>query len=164
MCFSLTENAFLYADHEYFDWFRNPNADTLKAVLKWKGLHRAGYTNDKTIEHIWGENGLNQATFNKYSLVTRVFLHHLNSPTTRPILDRYAWKAMKLLQPQHLGLPIVPTSWENHYLEYYVPFFNQEYEAHGDALNEYVLDGVDVGIVKRRVLDRALFEYGRRRP
>jgi len=157
-------HSFLYGDYEYFAWFATPhNQRTMqmfKRVLRWKGLTR-GIGRIGGIDNIWAGWQANDdfANFdNDRRLVTRVFLLHLREPTEYPILDKWVWCAYRTLSGEidQNGRRIVntPTNWERHY-EGYRAFFNVRYGEHPQ------IDGVDEEIIKKRILDRALWEYGR---
>ncbi|MFA5239063.1 MAG: hypothetical protein WC476_05055 [Phycisphaerae bacterium] len=152
----LCTHSFLYCDYEYFAWFGgNPEGieDRFVAIFRWKGLHRAYNPYD-----VWGDwNNWDENTINGYSLVTRVFLNHLREPIKFPILDKNVWVAAKQLKPD--------ISSRKNYIEEdyeaYRSFFNELYRNNKDNINCPAVQNISKKIVKRRVLDRVLWEYGR---
>ncbi|MBN1360385.1 MAG: hypothetical protein JW993_07330 [Sedimentisphaerales bacterium] len=161
LVFNVQKLAFLYGDHQYFAWFQNPAEHTLRAVLRWKGLNRTPIW--KRLNEIWNRNRLVVGAFDRFPPVTRAFLYHLHEPLEFPILDKYVWLAMRQMAPEPLGrLPMNPDHWEDHYRRRYIPFFNRLLDEHGiEIMNVPQIDDVDVAIVRRRVLDRALWTYGK---
>jgi hypothetical protein len=166
--FNFEDFGFIYPDYPYFHWFRQRTEDTLRAVWQWKGLHYGrAQLGDGGIPlgRIWnGQELVVQGLDNFNGVVTRAFLHHLHEPVKFPILDRYVWAAMRRMRPALGRLPQTPTHWDNHYRRYYIPFFNDLYQKHGrqiGIMNVPQIDGVDHEIVRRRVLDRALWTYGK---
>jgi hypothetical protein len=165
--FNFEEFGFIYADFPYFNWFRQRTERTLRAVWQWKGLNwgptRLG-DGGIPLERIWNGQGLVVDGFDGLPLVTRAFLHHLHDPVPFPILDKYVWVAMRQMKPVGGRLPRTPAHWENHYRKYYIPFFGDLYQERGreiDSMNVPQIGAVDDEIVRRRVLDRALWTYGK---
>jgi len=169
--FNFEEFGFIYADCPYFNWFRQGTEDTLRAVWIWKGLHRAATRlgdGGIPLERIWNGQKLvvhGLDTFN--GVVTRAFLHHLHRPVQFPILDRYVWLAMRQMKPEWGRLPKALDGrdhYDRYYTRYYIPFFDGLYENCSreiDNMNVPQIAGVDPEIVRRRVLDRALWTYGK---
>ncbi len=163
MVFQIYKFAFLYGDSEYFEWFK-PNSKTkqnFKNVIKWKGLHRRLY--GLYAERAW-DNWQND-TIDSYPPVTRAFLHHLRDPIEWPILDRFVFDAMKELQIDSKYKAIEkPSNWKRDYENGYKKFFNEFYaknEKQFDSMDLPNIDGIDREVIKRRILDRALWEFGR---
>jgi len=158
-------HSFLYSDYEYFAWFATPRDDRtqemFRRVLRWKGLTRA-IGRMGGVDHIWNRWSANDdfADFDNRRLVTRAFLLHLRAPCTYPILDTNVWRARCRMHPD-AGLPAHFHRWDEHYIHGYAPFFNQLYQEVHQHIVCPQIDGVDEEIVKRRVLDRALWEFGR---
>ncbi len=157
--------SFLYQDVAYFDWFkegnhvRNDEIERFRAIIIWKRLPI--YAQHAQLIKIW--KNFQRGQINKYPLVTRVFLKHLRYPKEYPIFDKYVWNAMRKLRQD-----VVQRTPENsqkaqdgHYENEYMPFFNQLYTDNKDNIVCPQIDGVCEEIVKRRVFDRALWEYGR---
>jgi len=164
MVFEIKKFAFLYGDSEYFLWFqfdpKNKNEENFKKVMKWKGLHRGGSPHVERLWHDWQNK-----TIDFYPPVTRAFLHHLRNPIEWPILDKNVFNAIKKLQPDSEYEAIErPSNWDRDYEKGYKKFFNEFYAENGkqiDSMDLPNIDGIDGEIIKRRVLDRALWEFGR---
>jgi hypothetical protein len=160
--FNVQQHGFLYVDSEYFRWFANNEENRtelmFREMLLWKGL--TYYVNNNRFVEIW--NNFNNQLLDGYPVVTRVFLNHLHEPTIYPILDKNVWQAMININGIN-GLPELPASWEEHYQNHYRNFFNVQYQQI-NGIDFPQINGVDEEIVKRRVLDRALWEYGRMLP
>jgi hypothetical protein len=163
------EFGFIYADYPYFDWFRRRTEPALRAVWIWKDLHRgATYLRDEGIalrdrgiplSHIWNGQELVVGGFAGLPLITCAFLHHLHEPEKFPIFDKYVWLAMRQMRPDW-RLPKAPDwDWERHYRRY-ICFFNDFFEKCKIVGVPQIAD-VDDAIVRRRVLDRALWTYGK---
>lgn len=162
--FNLNLHSFLYSDYEYFAWFATPEENRtlsmFERMLRWKRLTRsigdvnvawANWRNGNHVEHA--------------GLVTRVFLCHLQDPIGRPILDRWVWLAYIRLTggTDRNGKKIVktPKNSKRHY-ESYKKFFNELYaQLDNDFGQPPQIQGVDEEIIKMRILDRALWEFGR---
>jgi len=157
MCFDLNMEAFFYNDSEYFNWFTEQNEENLEKIIRWKGLNRNNLF-DRRNDFGNGENIVID-NINDYGIVTKAFLYHLYRPKKYPILDRFVWKAMRNLNGN--GINMHYYQWQRDYLDIYVPFFNGFYQDHVHLINCPQVNGVDIEIVKRRMLDRALWEYGR---
>jgi len=164
MIFEIKKFAFLYGDSEYFLWFKsdpkNKNEENFKKVIKWKGLHRGGPPRVERLWHNWQNN-----TIDFYPPVTRAFLNHLRKPIEWPILDKNVFNAKKEL-PMGRKYKTNNTicKWEKDYENGYKKFFNKFYaenEKQIDSMDLPDIDGIDREIIKRRVLDRALWEFGR---
>lgn len=162
--------AFIYGDTEYFEWFRHKakgdcNDEHLKSVMQWKGLHRIRKKKFKDlIKKIWdkGEGKINLNKVDSMSIVTRAFLHHLQEPTKYPILDVNVFKAMRELNKGKANKTNKHISnWGKDYEKGYTLFFNNLYNNFPKGIQVPTLDGVLKEITKRRILDRALWEYGR---
>jgi len=166
MRFEIGKFAFLYGDYEYFQWFRNKTKANLEKVIRWKKLRRGKpETND-----IWSEKrkDLNESAIEKVPgsrVVTRAFLFHLRRPLEYPILDPNVFRAMKEIDEDneyqtHKNI----RDWKIDYLNGYKPFFEDFYRARQRKIRSIEMpsiDGFDEEIIKRRILDRALWEYGR---
>lgn len=152
--------AFCYNDHEYFDWFKSKKKTIVKFknILRWKGLLRSHKNN---LNFVWQ----NRKNFDSYTnaLVTKVFLKHLYEPKKFPILDRNVWHAMKNLSPKIAeSTNKHPSNWRKDYFEGYKKFFDDLYtEMQSKIKCNIKINGVDKEIIKMRILDRALWEYGR---
>ena len=163
--FNIQSYSFLYQDVAYFDWFkqgnhvRNNELERFRAILIWKRLPK--YAEEGQLNNIW--NNFNDNNLEQYPLVTRVFLEHLHQPTKFPIFDDNVWKAMRTLRPDIAQRTPVNSqdAQYNDYINEYQPFFNELYADNENDIACPQIDGVDAEIVKRRVVDRALFEYGR---
>jgi len=156
--FDVNLHPFLYSDYEYFAWFAGINNTQgqqarFEAVFRWKGLHRA-----YDPQAAW--NDWNNGAIQYYPLVTRVFLQHLREPQKYPLFDINVWKAARRMD-EHIRNNAPENYRDGDYQEYYVPFFNERYEQVQQNIVCPQIDGVDEEIVKRRVLDRALWEFGR---
>lgn len=156
MCFDLNMAAFFYNDSEYFNWFAEPNEENLEKIIRWKRLNRNNLFDERN--NFWNGESIVIDNLNNYSIVTRAFLCHLYDPIEYPILDPCVWKAMRNLEGNGINQNF--NEWEGDYLGIYVPFFNNRYKEQ-DLINCPQVDGVDIEIVRRRMLDRALWEYGR---
>lgn len=157
MCdFNVNLFSFYYSDFEYFEWFRNRNQMNFNKIIVWKKLHRR---NRPTYNYTWINSNFQPNYVNGFPSVTRAFLNHLNSPITFPIFDRNVWKAMIIITGNN-QLPVSTGRWE-HYEQVYMPFFNDLYNTHQNDTQVPNIDGVDIEIVQRRIIDRALFEFGR---
>ena len=161
MLLNVNSWGFRYQDSEYFEWFsaQDKSKEMFLAMLKWKGLNRR-------IEENLAWERWQSGHFEKCQPVTRAFLHHLRAPQEYPLLDRYVWRAMK-----HLSRETGETTnknacnWKKDYLDGYKTFFDGLYaESCNDIQCSIKISGVDMGIQKRRILDRALWEYGRLLP
>ncbi len=162
MVININQWAFKYQDSEYFEWFsmkeKNREIEIFRKMLKWKGLIRK-----INAEKAW-DDWKRDKYFNKYPLVTTVFLKHLKAPEQFPILDKNVWKAFREIVGEINGRKIVkkPTDWERHYLKGYKKFFDELYEEKQNEIKcDIIINGVDAEIIKKRILDRALWEYGR---
>jgi len=167
--FDIRLHSFLYCDYEYFAWFATPDNDRtmemFERVLRWKRLTR-GIGAIGGVANIWARWQANDnfANLGDPRLVTRVFLLHLRSPIEYPIFDTNVWKAMRTLAPQiaqRTPENSRDAQFEEDYINEYIPFFTEQYM---DVPADIVLppvNRVDPEIIRRRILDRALWEYGR---
>ena len=113
----------------------------------------------------WNRWQRNEGPVDSYPIVTRAFLYHLRYPIEWPILDGLVFRAMKELQ---LGRKYKTnkniSNWKTDYKNGYKEFFNELFIKNERRINSMDfpnIDGVDREIIKRRVLDRALWEFGR---
>lgn len=163
--FNLDLHSFLYCDYKYFAWFAqvdndNDEAERFRAILEWKGL--IYYLQEAYFQTIW--DYFNAGYVDGYRIVTRVFLKHLQEPTEYPIFDQNVWRAMRNLNhnmPENTPENANGADFEAHYMRIYVPFFEHRFQANENNIICPQIEGVAPGIVKRRMLDRALWEYGR---
>ena len=163
MKFEIKKFAFLYGDYAYFRWFKGRTKKDLKNIIIWKGLHRGkGKLN---VEKIWDEEKKEININDSFPSVTKAFLHHLKSPLNYPILDKYVFQAMKRLTGnKYKTNKNISNNWNKDYESSYKQFFNDiytKYEEEIDSMNLPDLDRIDKEIIKRRVLDRALWEFGK---
>jgi len=161
--FDIRLHSFLYNDYEYFAWFAgmdNPQGrqDRFLAVYRWKRLYRAHYDPHE----VWNDwENWNDETIQEYSLVTRVFLKHLRDPRRWPLFDINVWKAMRRID-EGIANQVNVNYQDSDYEEFYLPFFDDLYaQPDNDFGQPPQIDGVDEEIIKKRILDRALWEYGR---
>ena len=159
MQIDINQWAFKYHDSEYLEWFssKRKTKEIFYKMLKWKLLHRR-INKDKAWKN-W-----KKGNFDSYKLVTKAFLHHLKCPENYPILDKNVWGAFREIKGGINGRKIVkkPTNWENHYINGYKNFFDELYREIEDKIKStYEIKGVNIEIIKRRILDQALWEYGR---
>ncbi|MCK5581436.1 MAG: hypothetical protein KAJ18_09200 [Candidatus Omnitrophica bacterium] len=160
MSFNINRYSFCFNDSEYFNWFADKTEKNLKKIIQWKGLHRVKlYDNRKDF---WNGKSIVLGNFNNKKIVTRAFLCHLNDPIEYPILDRFVWKAMRNLTGNGTNKHFY--EWQRDYEKTYIPFFNGLYKEHQKSISYIKLKGINVKIIKRRILDRALWEYGRMLP
>lgn len=158
MCdFNVNIFSFYYNDWEYFEWFRNPNEVNFNRIIKWKRLKRR---NPPIYNNVWINNIFQTEYVDTRRLVTRAFLYHLNNPIEYPLIDRYVWWALQALQPE-IQRTKYPYQWERDYINDYGPFFEGLYDDNLQNLNAPAIEGVNIQIVQRRIIDRALLEYGR---
>lgn len=157
--FEINKYAFLCGDYEYFQWFSKKTKETLEKVIKWKKL-RAGKPDINKIwnekEHDLDENAIKNLRF---GIVTRAFLFHLKWPNEFPIFDHNVFKAMTLLENTKKKNITNKKDYDD-----YKDFFKKYYEKHKNEienLNFPDLSGVPKYIIERKVLDRALWEFGR---
>ena len=157
---------FVFGDLRYFDWFKNGEhfednkVERFRNVLVWKRL--IYYTSNNRLGNTWNDSQI--ANLDAYPVVARAFLNHLREPLTFPIFDKHVWRAMRVLTPEIANFtPDDPKNvqFEEHYLGEYQSFFDRLYENESDIIIAPQIDGVDNEIVKRRVLDRALWLYGK---
>jgi hypothetical protein len=157
---------FVFGDLKYFDWFKSREhfedneINRFRNALVWKRL--IYYAGDDNFRQTWRD--FQSGQFNAYPVVSRAFLNHLKNPLTFPIFDKHVWKAMRMLNPDIANrTPENPKDieFEPHYLREYQAFFNHLYEENNNNFNAPQISGVDEQIVKRRVLDRALWLYGK---
>lgn len=151
--------SFYYSDGEYFEWFRNPNEENFDAIVKWKRLNRISGRFNIEFDNIWQEGVFNEEFVNNLELVSRVFLLHLNNPNEYPLFDRYVWWALRTIQNNN-ALPKNTNSWTK-YIRIYKPFFEDMFNLHQNNIQIPEIDNVNTETVKRRIVDRALWEYGR---
>ncbi|MFB0553189.1 MAG: hypothetical protein ACETWQ_07735 [Phycisphaerae bacterium] len=162
MLFNIDTFAFLYGDYEYFQWFKNKTKPNLKSVIKWKGLQRTRLY-EKTKNRLKeGKIVSNGKFFESFKPVTRAFLHHLNDPKGYPILDINVFNAMIDLKPEYRNETTkTMCNWVKDYEKGYKLFFEDLYRNNKNAIKAPHLDGIELEIIKRRILDRALWEYGK---
>ena len=162
MSFDIKQFSFCFNDSEYFNWFANPNEGNLKNIIKWKGLNRNNLFDNRN--DFW--NGQKIFTENldveNDKIVTNAFIYHLSAPLEFPIIDQFAWKAMRKLKRNNTNKYFY--KWDRDYLEIYIPFFNELYKKHKYEIKHIKIKGVKAEIIKRRMLDRAIWEYGRMLP
>jgi len=164
--------AFLYNDYEYFQWFRknkNRTDDDLVKVLKWKRLNRMDKEKFKKIlKNMWDDKNKTinmQNAQQANGVVTKAFLYHLHKPLQYPILDSNVFRAMKDIDKRNIyNTNNSINKWQRDYEQGYRMFFEELYRKNKKAIEAMKvprLDGVEPEIVKRRILDRALWEFGR---
>lgn len=171
MFFDISKFAFMYNDYEYFEWFKAKSRGQLtkkhfKDAVKWKRLRR-GQPKKDDLEKIWKRwKKLDVRAIEKlpFSIKARVLLLHLKKPTKYPIIDNNVFKAMRTLNSEYkkrtnnnIG------KWEKDY-NAYKAFFEETYENYKKEISSIKvpsLGDVDKEIIKRRILDRALWEFGR---
>jgi hypothetical protein len=162
---NINSYGFVFGDLKYFDWFKNrehfedKEIERFRNALVWKRLIH--YTTNDTLGKTWHDYQI--GNLDDYPVVTRAFLKHLRDPIKYPIFDKNVWKAMRTLRP-HIARRTPENSQQaqyGHYENEYMPFFNRLYVNNENDIICPPIDGVDEGIVKRRVLDRALWTYGR---
>ena len=176
MDFNINKFAFLYSDYQYFQWFKAKTKrqltyeNHLQNVIRWKGLQRRF----RAFKEKWAQwnQKKQEITINEKSwpdnraIVTRAFLSHLNNPTEYPILDKYVFEAMRdLKQKYREGTNKNISDWKKDYEGGYKEFFKEFYEECGEKIDSIkipCLGDLDINkeIIKRRILDRALWEYG----
>ncbi len=168
MNFEIVIWAFIFSDYDYFKWFGERTRGNLIRVIKWKRLRRAKPT-PENIDALWNENNHdideNETERRPFSIVTRAFLFHLKWPIEYPILDSNTFKAMRILDEnynyqRHANI----TNWEQDYMRGYRQFFQEFYQDHQEEINNIEIphiNGVNKEIIKRKILDRALWAYGR---
>ncbi len=150
--------SFCYNDSEYWNWFgTEKNALSFGQIIKWKGLHRR--KDPLQYQKIWVNGVFHENYVKSFSLVTRAFLYHLDKPQEYPIFDRLVWLVMRK-QDQSNNLPKHTEDW-NKYIKHYVPFFNDLFSRNKMNIHIHKIDNVDIEIVKRRMIDRALWEFSR---
>ena len=170
----MNDYAFLYTDYDYFVWFAQRTQDNLNNVLSWKRL-RAGRRNINNIVNLWNEEhhrlNLNLPEVEELAVTSRAFLYHLNDPSNYPIFDSNVHRAMRKLNQYYLQKTPVgfnrndDYTWE-HYTDYYRDAFNNLYNEQQNQLVPVELpeingiEQLDVELIKRRMLDRALWAYG----
>jgi len=166
MDFNINKFAFLYGDYQYFQWFREKTEGHLKSVIKWKRLRKGTPdTND-----IWSkkkqdldEDAIKDIPLSR--IVTRAFLFHLKWPTEYPILDSNVFEAMRKLDENYRQMTHAnKISWEQDYINGYKRFFQEFYKHHEEEINDIRIadiPGVNEEIIRRKILDRALWSYGR---
>jgi len=158
----------IFGDLKYFDWFKtgrhfeDNKKRRFRNVLIWKGLIYY-VKNGKVKEKIWKD--FQNGQIDKYPIVTQAFLKHLSCPIQFPILDKHVWRAMRDLRPEiSERVPISPEKndfdFDEHYLKIYGTFFNK-LRNKKNGINYTQIDDVDDEIVKGRILDRALWLYGK---
>lgn len=153
--------AFIYGDYEYFQWFREKNAQNYQRVVKWKGLYRNPGIRG-LYEDIWpnGEFCEQYVTENFHTPVTRAFICHLERPLEYPILDMNVWTAMRDLDANAADLPRGPATWQHYDL--YRNFFHGFLVAHANDIPVApIIQGLGEEHLTHRMVDRALWEYGR---
>jgi hypothetical protein len=140
------------------------------SVCMWKGLKRGWRDQlDKRLDEVW--DGRNKKIITgkldrfKNTPVTCAFLHHLDDPIEYPILDTNVFKAMRELDAcynKKTNRNIC--NWDKDYADGYKEFFQKAYKKHKSEIQSLELPSLkNIGreIIRRRVLDRALWEFGR---
>jgi len=163
---NINSYGFVFGDLKYFDWFKNGEhfedneIERFRNALVWKRL--IYYTSNNRLYNTWNDYQI--GNLDAYPVVTRAFLNHLRDPIRFAIFDKHVWKAMRILTTEIANcIPENPNNvqFETHYLGEYQTFFDHLYENERYAIITPQIDGVDNEIVKRRVLDRALWLYGK---
>lgn len=99
------------------------------------------------------------------SIVTRAFLYHLKDPLKYPILDTNVFKAMRDLDACYKKKTNSNIyNWDKDYMCGYKEFFQKTYKKHKSEIQSLelpLLKNVGREIIRMRVLDRALWEFGR---
>jgi len=170
MDFNIDRFAFLYGDYQYFQWFKNKTKPNLREALRWKGLNRVGNDKiEKILKRVWDSKNkkiiTNNLQFLERGPVTCAFLHHLEEPTKYPILDKNVFTGMRELNPEYERKTNTNISnWETDYIKGYKAFFENFYRQHKKEIHSIkipFLDGIEREIIRRKILDRALWEYGK---
>lgn len=164
MNFDITEWSFSYQDYEYFEWLRNPSFDSFKNVIRWKGLNRRGQLHTSSLKNFWKADQIDLDRADILPLVSRAFLYHLSYPAKYPIIDRNVWTAMRDIYPDIAAKTknITCRTWDKDYIGTYKAFFARFYRQNRANIKCERIPGIKQDLVKMRVLDRALWEYGRR--
>lgn len=158
--FNVGNDAFQYQDYEYFQWFKAKTPDNLKLIIKWKKLHRINLFDYCKIERD-SRRAILDSSIN--SLITIVFINHLNEPLENPLLDRFVWQAMKKLDNDIANRTNKnPSNINKDYYNGYKTFFGKQYESCKNRIQYTQIPSIRDELIKRRVLDRALWEYGRK--
>jgi hypothetical protein len=170
MEFEIATWAFMFNDYPYFQWFRKRTRTNLNRVIKWKRLRRAQPTPNE-IDAVWNENNHdldeNQIEQLPFSMVARAFLFHLKRPILYPILDSNAFRAMRKLSENYREITHAHRNnweWEPDYTNGYRQFFQEFYQDHKQEINAIQvphIQGINEEIIRRRILDRAVWAYGR---
>lgn len=163
---NINSYGFVFGDLKYFDWFKNGEhfedceIERFRNTLVWKRLIQ--YASNNRLYDTWNDYQI--GNLDAYPVITRAFLNHLRNPTRFAIFDKHVWKATRDLNPEIANrTPENPNNvqFEAHYWVEYQAFFDHLYENERHNIIAPQIDGVDNEIVKRRVLDRSLWLYGK---
>jgi len=87
--------------------------------------------------------------------------------TEYPILDSNVFKAMRKLDENYRQMTHANRNsweWEKDYINGYKRFFQEFYQHHEEEINDIQIadiPGVNEEIMRRKILDRALWSYGK---
>jgi hypothetical protein len=167
----MNDYAFLYTDFDYFAWFAQKTKDNLENVLSWKQLRQGRHKINNIMNKLWDNKhqklNLNLSEIEDLPVTSRAFLYHLNNHIKYPIFDSNVHRAMRELCPDYRANTRKSSYTWSHYKDHYIRAFDNLYNEQQNNLVPIELphindiDKLDKELVKRRMLDRALWSYGK---